>query len=368
MVALEQSVAGPLASRILADMGADVVKVEPIEGDFARHWDAHVHGVSSYFAWLGRRKRSIALNLHDHDGQTTLARLLKLADVLVFNMRVAAAERLGLTPDRLGSEHPRLVTCQISGYGRSGDTKDRKAYDMLLQAETGLLALTGDAEGPVRIGVSLCDIGTGLYAATLILGALYDRSRTGSGRFIDLSMFEVMTEFAGPNLSAYANGNVRYDRNRQRHHSIVPYGIFACSGGYIAIAIEQDAEWRTFCEQVLERPELGARPDLSTNSQRVALRVEVEREVETALASLTRSECRRRLDAASLAYGLIRDIDEVWNHPVEADLDLHGSVRLPDGTLALVPRSPAERAFGREATTFIPGVDQHRAEILSELD
>ena len=356
-----------MASRILADMGADVVKVEPASGDFSRHWDSHVHGYSSHFAWLGRRKRSIRLNLRAREELEVLERLLDTADVLIFNMAVSAAERLGLTPKRLRQKRPRLIVCQISGYGRTGATRDRKAYDMLLQAETGLLALTGDEKGAVRIGVSLSDICTGIYASSLILASLLERDRTNTGRFIDLSMFEVMTELTGPNLTAYANAGVRYERNRNRHHNIVPYGVFDCSDGQIAIAIEQDTEWRIFCESVLERPELCARDDLATNEQRVYKRAEVESEIERVLRSKTRTEWQRRMDAAVLAYGVINGIDEVWHHQVEDDLGLHGSAQLPDGTVVSVPVSPAERAFGRVGRTRIPGVDQHRAEIMGEL-
>lgn len=364
VVALEQSVAGPLASRVLADMGADVVKVEPAQGDFARRWDSHVHGDSSHFVWLNRRKRSVVLGLREPADRAALDRLLAGADVLLFNMAAAAAERAGLTRERLRGEYPSLVVCQVTGYGSTGDARDRKAYDMLLQAETGILGLTGDDRGPVRLGVSLCDIGTGLYAATLILGALFERSRTGEGRFIDLSMFEAMTEFTGPNLTAFANAGVRHGRNRLRHHSIVPYGIFACNDGFLAIAIEHDAEWRVFCERVLDRPDAGADPELSTNEQRLARRADVEAMVEAAIAARPAAEWRSRMDAAGIAYGVINDIEAVWNHPVEEALGLHGEARLQDGTRVSVPRSPAERAFGRTAVTRVPGLDADRDSVL----
>jgi itaconate CoA-transferase len=364
VVALEQSVAGPLASRVLADMGADVVKVEPPQGDFARRWDSHVHGESSHFVWLNRRKRSVVLALRDRADRAALERLLAGADVLVFNMGVAAAERAGLTQERLRAEHPSLVICQVTGYGSTGPARYRKAYDMLLQAETGILGLTGDEAGPVRLGVSVCDIGTGLYAAALILGALFERSKTGEGCFIDLSMFEAMSDFTGPNLTAFANAGVSYERNRVRHHSIVPYGIFASSDGFLAIAIEHDAEWRVFCAQVLDRPDLAADPELSTNEQRVARRADVEATVEGAIGGRTAAEWRARLDAAGIAYGVINDIEAVWDHPVEEELELHGEARLQDGTLVSVPRSPAERAFGRTATARVPGLDADRDSVL----
>jgi itaconate CoA-transferase len=368
VVAVEQSVAGPLASRLLADMGADVVKVEPPRGDFSRRWDSHVHGESSHFAWLNRRKRSIALNLRDAGDAEVLDRLLAGADVLVFNLAPAAARRAGLTPERLRPAFPSLVTCQITGYGTRGPMRDRKAYDMLLQAESGILGLTGDADGPVRVGVSVCDIGTGLYAATLLLAALFERQSTGDGRFIDLSMFEAMTEFAGPNLTAFANAGLRYPRNRSRHHNIVPYGVFECSDGFIAIAIEHDGEWRTFCEDVLGQPNLAEDPTLASNEQRVAARSRVEALVEDAIVGRPRSYWKALMDAAGIAYGAINEIDEVWEHAVERGLDLHGKAKLGDGRRVAVPRSPAERAFGRDGVAGLPSIDGDRAAILSALD
>ena len=189
-------------------------------------------------------KRSIALDLRKADDRAVFDRLVDRADVLVYNTTVAAADRLGLTPETIQERWPSLVACRITGYGSVGENADRRAYDMLVQAESGLLDLTGDEDGPVRIGVSVGDIGTGLYAVVLILTALLERERTGVGRVAELSMFEAMTEFTGPNLTAWANGGVRYARQRRRHHAISPYGIFACKDGHIALAVHQDAEWR----------------------------------------------------------------------------------------------------------------------------
>ena len=363
VVALEQSVAGPIASRILGDMGADVIKIEPQGGDFARHWDSHVRGYSSHFVWLSRRKRSIALDLRTPKDRTIFESLIGSADVLIFNTSVDSAERLELTPERLTDRYPGLIACQITGYGRSGSARHRKAYDMLIQAESGLMALTGDDEGPVRIGLSICDVGTGIYASSLILGALVDRLRTGKGRFIDLSMFEVMTEFAGPNLVAYANGAVKYDRYRWHHHSIVPYGIFRCRDGFLAIAIEQDLEWKRFCKEVLGRQDLAVRSDLATNEQRVARREEVQDVVSATLRLSTVAESCRKMEAASLAYGLINDIEAVWDHNVSKAFALQSQARLIDGTLVHVPRSPAEHAFNRTDIPRIPRLDEDHGEI-----
>lgn len=366
VVALEQSVAGPLCSRILADLGADVVKVESPAGDFARRWDSHVRGSSSYFTWLSRRKRSLRLNLREATDREILERLLRSADVLVTNMSAAAAERLGLTEAGLRRRFPRLVSCHITGYGTRGRYRDRKAYDMLLQAETGLLDLTGDETGPARIGVSICDIGTGLYAASLVLAALIERTRTGRGRFIDLPMFQAMTEFAGPNLTAFANSGVRYERRRLRHHNIVPYGVYACADRHLVIAVEHDEEWERFCREVIERPDLLV-PRFATNELRVAHRDEVDGEVERALRSRERAHWVGRLEGAGLAYACINAIDEVWEHPVAVDLDLHRRVTLPDGGEALVMGSPAETAFGAPDGPSLPALDEHRQAVLDDL-
>lgn len=367
VVALEQSVAAPVASRILADAGAYVIKVEPPRGDFARHWDEHVHGRSSHFTWLARRKRSIALELSAEGDLRTFYDLVERSDVLIYNVAVETAEKLGLTPESIAARWPSLVACQVTGYGRTGEASPRRAYDMLVQAETGLMDLTGDEAGPARIGVSISDIGTGLYAVALILAALLERQRTGMGRFVDISMFEAMTEFAGPNLTAFANAGVSYGRFRSRHHSIVPYGLFRCKDGQIAIAVQQDSEWQRLAA-CIGRPDLAARADLATNVQRVNARAEVEREVEAALEKGTRSEWGDRLAAAQIAYGLLQDIGGVWEHDVSRDLGLHGSAVLDDETVVAVPRSPMERTFGLAAPALIPGLDGNRHEILADLN
>jgi len=301
VVALEQSVAGPLCSRILADLGATVVKVERADGDFARKWDSYVKGNSSYFVWLSRRKKSLRLDLHDASDFELLHQLLDDADVLVMNMSAEAADRLGMTEVALRDRFPRLITCHITGYGTKGRSRNRKAYDLLLQAETGLLSLTGDESGPARIGVSIADTGTGLYAAILILGALLQRQSSGGGRFIDLSMFQAMTEFAGPNLTAFANSGVEYERRRLRHHNVVP-----SSGFWI-----------------------------------------------------------ERLEAAHLAYARINSIKEVWEHAVVSDLDLRSRVNLPDGSSGWVLRSPGETVFGNDEEASVPALDADRAAILA---
>ena len=366
VVALEQSVAGPLCSRILADLGATVVKVESANGDFSRRWDSYVKGSSSHFVWLSRRKKSLRLDLHDPGDSELLSRLLNDADVLVMNMSASAADRIGMTEVALRDRFPRLITCHITGYGTKGKSRNRKAYDLLLQAETGLLSLTGDEHGPARIGVSIADIGTGLYAAILILGALLQRPRGGSGRFIDLSMFQAMTEFAGPNLTAFANSGVEYERRRLRHHNIVPYGIYESSDGHIAIAVEHDKEWVVFCQKVLDRPRL-LEPRFATNELRVRNRGDVDAAVEGVLQTQSSGFWIERLEAAHLAYARINSVREVWEHTVVNDLHLQSSVNMPDGSSAWVLRSPGEIAFRSDDEASVPALDADRAAILADL-
>jgi len=366
VVALEQSVAGPLCSRVLADLGATVVKVESAKGDFSRRWDSHVKGNSSHFVWLSRRKKSVRLDLHEPKDSELLHQLLGDADVLVMNMSAAAADRVGLTEVVLGERFPRLITCHITGYGTKGQSRNRKAYDMLLQAETGLLGLTGDEDGPVRIGVSVADIGTGLYAAILILGALLQRQSSGVGRFIDLSMFQAMTEFAGPNLTAFANSGVEYERRRLRHHNIVPYGIYECSDGHIAIAVEHDKEWVVLCQKVLDRQDL-LQPRFETNELRVTNRRDVDAAVEEIFRKQSGAFWIERLEAAHLAFARINSIRDVWEHAVVRDLNLRSSVDLSDGSSGWVLRSPAETAFRIDDVASVPALDADRAAILADM-
>ncbi len=366
MVALEQSVAGPLCSRILADLGATVVKLESADGDFARRWDSHVHGNSSYSVWLSRRKQSVRLDLHDQRDAELLHQLLDDADVLVMNMSVAAAERLGMTEVALRDRFPRLITCHITGYGTRGQSRNRKAYDMLLQAETGLLGLTGDELGPARIGVSISDVGTGLYAAILILGALLQRQNDGEGRFIDLSMFQAMTEFVGPNLTAFANSGVEYQRHRLRHQSVVPYGIYECSDGQIAIAVEHDKEWIVLCREVFDRPDL-LQPRFQTNELRVRNRRDVDAAVEELLRTRSTAFWIKRMEAANLAYARINGIREVWEHAVVSDLNLRSKVNMPDGSSGWVIRSPGEAVFRTDDEVSVPALDADRPAIVARV-
>lgn len=371
VVAVEHSVAGPLSTRILSDLGADVVKVERLAagGDFARHWDANAKGEGAQFWWLNRRKRSIAIDLADPEERVILDELLSVADVLVYNMSPAAARRAGLDADSLATSHPRLVACQISGYGASSDSAGhRKAYDMLVQAEAGIMSLTGTEGDICRVGVSICDVSSGIYAALLILAALRQRDVAGTGTHIDLAMLDVALEFLGPMLVSNLNSGVNYKRSAARHHAIAPYGVFECGdGAAILLAIEQDAEWRAFCTELLGREDLGADPRFATNADRIANRAEVDAIVDRYLSGTSRDDFVRLCDEHGFAYGVLNDVADVARHPVVAERGIVAETEAGNGETVRAVVGLAERVFataGREGRQRPPALDEDRAEIL----
>lgn len=371
VIGLEHSVAGPLCTRILGDMGADVIKVErPGSGDFSRHWDHNANGDGAQFWWLNRGKRSIALDLHDDGDRQTFLTLLAGADVLVHNLSPAAADRLGLTSDAFAQRFPALVSCQISGYGANGPLSDRKAYDMLVQAESGIMSLTGRPEEPSRVGVSLCDVGTGVYAATLVLAALLRQRQSGRGALLDMTMMDTSLELVAPMLVSYTNAGVVYPRIPQRHHAIAPYGVYTCGDGpAILIAVEQDREWRHVCEQLLHRPELAEDPRFETNAARLEHRDEVDRLMSSALAELDLAAATQTCDRLGLAYGVLNEMSGVHSHPVLASRGMLSREQAPDGRQVETVVGVAERAFGTVRTQAAPpALDEHRQAILSELD
>jgi formyl-CoA transferase len=347
VVAVEQSVAAPLCSRILADMGARVIKVErPPAGDFARHWDDHVHGESGQYWWLNRGKESIALDLQSAEDHALLDQLLASADVLVHNMSPGAAERVGI--GRAACERfPALVNCQISGYGDHGAFRDRKAYDMLVQAESGIMSLTGTRELPTRVGVSICDVATGIYAAAVVLAGVQRLRETGTGAFLDLAMFDVALEFVGPMLMSFMNSQVSYPRLAQHHHAIAPYGVFNCADDSpLLIAVEQDTEWLVFCERVLEAPELSADTRFATNLDRVRHRDELVALVAERFGRLGAQEAADRLDAAGIAYAFVREVHDLPDHPVAVERGLFARERTRSGFEVASVIGLAARAYG----------------------
>ncbi|WP_297834418.1 CaiB/BaiF CoA-transferase family protein [uncultured Roseibium sp.] len=315
VVAIEQAVAAPYATSRLADAGATVTKVERPEGDFARGYDDVAKGQSSYFVWLNRGKDSITLDLGSDTGKEKLAQLIADADVLIQNLKPGALARLGFDPDRLVVDYPRLITCSISGFGETGPMADRKAYDLLIQAETGLCSITGGPNEPARVGISLVDIATGATAYTAILEALIQRGITGKGTQISVSMFDVLADWLTVPLLNHEGGKSP-QRVGLAHPSIAPYGVFQPKEGpAILIAIQSDREWRTLCSDFIGKPELGTDPRFSTNVARVNNRRETDAAVGEAFAKIDAETAIRLLTDANIALASVNDMEGLSTHP-----------------------------------------------------
>ena len=316
VVALEQAVAAPYASSRLADAGARVVKIERPEGDFARRYDSLVAGGSAYFVWLNRGKESICLDLKQEEDRALLAAMVARADVFIQNLAPGAAGRLGFGAAELRARHPELIVCSISGYGETGPYRDQKAYDLLIQAESGLCAINGTPEGPARVGVSVCDIAAGMTAFQAILQALYARERGRGGRAIEVSLFHAMADWMNVPYLQYRYGGKAPRRQGLQHPTIAPYGAFACADGKaILISIQNEREWKQLCEVALERPEMAADPRFSSNTLRVANRAELDRQVGEVFARYDRETNIDRLQRARVAYGRLSDLDDLLAHP-----------------------------------------------------
>ncbi|MBI1209191.1 MAG: CoA transferase [Azospirillum sp.] len=316
VVAVEQAVAAPFCTSRLADAGARVIKVERPDGDFARAYDHVVHGESAYFVWINRGKESIALDLKTPEDAALLQRMIARADVFVQNLAPGAAERSGFASAALRARHPRLITCDISGYGEGGLYRDMKAYDLLIQAETGLASITGVPERPGRVGVSVADIACGMYAHAGILQALYERERSGRGKGVAVSLFDSLADWMTVPLLHFDYGGSAPPRAGLNHPTIAPYGAYAMGDGKeIVFSIQNQREWRTFCAEVLHRPELADDPRFCSNPARVANRPGLDRELDRVFRTLTRDQARRRLDAARIAYGALNGVDDLSVHP-----------------------------------------------------
>ncbi|WP_208997901.1 CaiB/BaiF CoA transferase family protein [Roseibium algicola] len=314
VVAIEQAVAAPYATSRLADAGATVTKVERPEGDFARGYDDVAKGQSSYFVWLNRGKDSITLDLGSDTGKEKLAQLIANADVLIQNLKPGALARLGFDPGRLVLDYPRLITCSISGFGETGPMADRKAYDLLIQAETGLCSITGGPNEPARVGISLVDIATGATAYTAILEALIQRGITGKGTQISVSMFDVLADWLTVPLLNHEGGKSP-QRVGLAHPSIAPYGVFQPKEGpAILIAIQSDREWRTLCSDFIGKPELGTDPRFATNVARVNNRSETDAAVAEAFAKFDAETAIRLLTEANIALASVNDMEGLSTH------------------------------------------------------
>ena len=365
VVSVEQAVAAPFATRQLADLGARVIKVErPGSGDFARHYDTTVKGLASYFVWLNRGKQSLSLNLGSAAGRSVLNRLIDRADVFIQNLAPGATARMGLSAEVLRVRDQRLIVCDVSGYAPDGPFGDRRAYDLLIQCETGLLSVTGTQDAPAKAGISVADIAGGMYAFSSILAALYARERTGAGATLRVSLFESLTEWmAQPMYYAMYTG-VPPARTGTSHATIAPYGTFRTGGGgTVQLGVQNDREWRRLCEQVLGRPELADDPRFATNAARVAARADLNREIEAVLGAHSQDEVLALLDAAQIANARLNTVGDLLAHP---QLEHRwAEVESPAGPIRTLP-SPVstgtERAFGP-----IPAVGEHTGAILAEL-
>ena len=334
VVALEQAVAVPFATRQLADLGARVVKIERPAGDFARDFDRTVHGQSSYFVWLNRGKQSVALDLTEPADLAVLAGLVATADVFVQNLKPGVAERFGLGAASLRARYPRLITCSVSGYGTGGPYAAKKAYDLLVQCEAGLLSVTGTADEPVKAGVSVADIAAGMYALTGILTALYERERTGAGSALEVSMLEALAEWMTQPMLFATYGGAPPRRAGARHASISPYGPYtAGDGNVVFIGVQNDREWGVLCAQLLGDPELAAR--FPSNPDRVAHDDELTGLIEAGLAGMTADAAAERLDALGIANARLRTAADLADHPQLAARDRWRTVSTPGGPVRM---------------------------------
>jgi crotonobetainyl-CoA:carnitine CoA-transferase CaiB-like acyl-CoA transferase len=369
VVALEQAVAAPFATRQLADLGARVIKIErPGVGDFARGYDATVKGMASHFVWLNRSKQSLTLNLKEDGAKDVLNRLLARADVFVHNLAPGATERLGFGAERLREEHPRLIDCGISGYGSTGPYREKKAYDLLVQCETGLVSTTGTPETPSKVGISAADIAAGMYAYTGILTALYMRERTGEGAAFEVSLLEALGEWMGFPAYFTGYGGSQPPRTGASHAAIAPYGPFEAGDGRVVfLGLQNEREWVKFCEAVLERPELATDPRFDTNSRRVENGEELDEAIDGAFENLSSEEVISRLDGARIANARMRTVQEFLDHPQLEARDRWREVGSPVGPIrALVP--PVTMQGVESVMEPIPEVGEHTDAILEELD
>jgi itaconate CoA-transferase len=317
IISIEQAVAAPFATRQLADLGARVVKIErPGVGDFARAYDETVRGMASHFVWLNRSKESLTLDLKHPEARPIVQQLLEDADVFIQNLAPGATERLGLDAEVLSQRYGRLIVCDISGYGASGPYRDKKAYDLLVQCETGLVSVTGTPETPSKVGISIADTAAGMYAFTGILTALYQRERTGKGTMLDISMFEALGEWMGYAAYFAAYGGTPPPRTGASHATIAPYGPFrAGDGKRVNLGLQNEREWARFCALVLEEPEMATDPRFDSNARRVANREALHARIDAVFSQLTIDQVIARLDRAQIANASMNEMQEFWDHP-----------------------------------------------------
>ena len=369
VVTLEHAIAAPFCTRQLADQGARVIKVErPGVGDFARAYDSRVNGLASHFVWTNRSKESLTLDLKHVAAPEVLARLLESADVLVQNPAPGAAARLGLSYAELSAKHPKLIVCDISGYGNDDDKpgpyRDKKAYDLLIQSESGFVSITGTPDEPSKAGCSIADIAAGMYAYTGILNALIERGRTGRGKHLDVSMLESMVEWMSYPLYYAYQGAAPPPRAGAAHATIYPYGPFATGDGKVVmLGLQNEREWKAFCDQVLAQPALASDPRFDTNARRTAAREALRELITEAFAPLTAAQVVARLDAAGIANAQVNQMADVWAHPQLQARGRWTEVATPAGPVpALLPPGCTEARMDA-----VPALGQHSRSVLAGL-
>ncbi len=368
VIALEQAVAAPFATRQLADLGARVIKIErPNGGDFARGYDATVNGLSSYFVWLNRSKESLTLDLKRPEAADVLARLIARADVFVQNLAPGAADRIVAPTADLRARHPRLIVCDVSGYGSSGPYARKKAYDLLVQSEVGLTSITGTDAAPSKVGISVADIAAGMYAYSGILTALIARGTSGEGTAIEVSLFDALAEWMGAPAYYTGYGGTPPARTGANHASIAPYGPFAaCDGREVYLGIQNAREWTRFCADVLQRPELAADDRFSTNALRVRHREALHDAIGAVFRTLTAGQILARLEAAQIASARMNTVAEFLAHPQLTERDAWRQIDSPAGPLrATLP--PARLSGVEPVMGPVPALGEHDEAILQEL-
>ena len=372
VVALEHAIAAPFCTRQLADLGARVIKVErPVSGDFARAYDSRVKGLASHFVWTNRSKESLTLDLKHADAGAVVGRLLAKADVLVQNLAPGAAARMGLSFEALHETYPRLVVCDISGYGddpaRPGPYRDKKAYDLLIQSESGFLSVTGSAGEPAKAGCSIADIAAGMYAYSGILSALIERDRTGMGKRVDVSMLESMVEWMSYPLYYAFDGAAPPPRAGAAHATIYPYGPFpAGDGKTVMLGLQNEREWVAFCRFVLEQPALATDPRFVSNAARTAAREALRAIIVAVFATLSAEQVEARLDAGQIANARVNTMADVWAHPQLAARRRWVDVATPSGPVpALLPPAAHDGADAR--MDAVPALGAHTEALLVEI-
>lgn len=368
VVSIEQAVAAPYASRQLADLGARVIKIErPGTGDFARQYDETVNGESSYFVWLNRSKESLAIDVKTDAGLVILHELLSEADVFIQNLAPGAAGRLGLSAQELGGKYPKLIVCDISGFGNTGPWADRKAYDMLVQAETGLMSITGTPDAPSKVGISLADVAAGMYAYSGVLAALIRRGTTGEASSVEVPLFEALAEWMGAPAYFTEHSGRQPGRVGAEHATIAPYGPFPTADGeQVVLAVQNEREWAKFCEVVLGDSAIGGDERFIKNSARVANRAALNEMIRARLSALPTEQVVDKLNEASIANARMRDITGFLEHPSLEGRDRWVDVESPGGSIrALLPPATLSGVDARMGP--VPALGQHSAEILAEL-